>query len=89
VGLRQLPGEEAQNITADDDDDRTESQNDDDDDNDDDNDDDDDNEGQNNVNRRGNQGIGNGPEGADPGNSSPRGGSNDESGRTPAGRGDR
>ncbi len=30
-----------------------------------------------------NQGIGNGSEGCDPGNSSPRGGSNDEGGRTP------
>lgn len=30
-----------------------------------------------------NQGIGNGAEGCDPGNSSPRGGSNDEDGRTP------
>ena len=30
-----------------------------------------------------NQGIGNGPEGCDPGKSSPRGGSNDEDGRTP------
>jgi len=30
-----------------------------------------------------NQGIGNGAEGCDPGNSSPRGGSNDEGGRTP------
>ena len=32
-----------------------------------------------------NQGIGNGAEGCDPGNSSPRGGSNDEGGRTPGG----
>lgn len=33
-----------------------------------------------------NQGIGNGAEGCDPGNSSPRGGSNDEGGRTPGNR---
>lgn len=33
-----------------------------------------------------NQGIGNGSEGCDPGNSRPHGGSNDESGRTPGGR---
>ncbi|MEA5515668.1 S-layer homology domain-containing protein, partial [Nodularia sp. UHCC 0506] len=33
-----------------------------------------------------NQGIGNGSEGCDPGKSSPRGGSNDEGGRTPGGR---
>ncbi|HEY9673493.1 MAG TPA: S-layer homology domain-containing protein [Waterburya sp.] len=33
-----------------------------------------------------NQGIGNGAEGCDPGNSHPHGGSNDEGGRTPAGR---
>lgn len=33
-----------------------------------------------------NQGIGNGAEGCDPGNSSPRGGSNDEGGRTPGDR---
>jgi len=33
-----------------------------------------------------NQGIGNGSEGCDPGNSRPHGGSNDEGGRTPAGR---
>jgi hypothetical protein len=33
-----------------------------------------------------NQGIGNGAEGCDPGNSRPRGGSNDEGGRTPGGR---
>ena len=33
-----------------------------------------------------NQGIGNGSEGCDPGNSRPHGGSNDESGRTPRGR---
>jgi hypothetical protein len=32
-----------------------------------------------------NQGIGNGAEGCDPGNSSPHGGSNDETGRTPGG----
>lgn len=49
-----------------------------DDNNDDDNDDDDDRQSCN-------QGIGNGPEGCDPGNSSPRGGSNDETGRTPGG----
>jgi hypothetical protein len=33
-----------------------------------------------------NQGIGNGPEGCDPGNSRPHGGSNDEGGRTPGNR---
>lgn len=33
-----------------------------------------------------NQGIGNGAEGCDPGNSAPHGGSNDEGGRTPGGR---
>jgi hypothetical protein len=33
-----------------------------------------------------NQGIGNGAEGCDPGNSSPHGGSNDEGGRTPGNR---
>ena len=33
-----------------------------------------------------NQGIGNGTEGCDPGNSRPRGGSNDEGGRTPGNR---
>ncbi|AFZ17860.1 hypothetical protein [Allocoleopsis franciscana] len=33
-----------------------------------------------------NQGIGNGAEGCDLGNSSPRGGSNDEGGRTPGNR---
>ncbi|MGB3760180.1 MAG: S-layer homology domain-containing protein, partial [Rivularia sp. (in: cyanobacteria)] len=33
-----------------------------------------------------NQGIGNGAEGCDPGNSRPHGGSNDEGGRTPGGR---
>lgn len=33
-----------------------------------------------------NQGIGNGPEGCDPGNSRPHGGSNDEGGRRPGGR---
>ena len=44
-------------------------------------------QGGNNRTRQGNQGIGNGPEGADPGNSQPHRGSNDEGGRTPAGRG--
>jgi len=33
-----------------------------------------------------NQGIGNGAEGCDPGNSMPHGGSNDEGGRTPGNR---
>jgi hypothetical protein len=33
-----------------------------------------------------NQGIGNGAEGCDPGNSRPHGGSNDEGGRTPGNR---
>jgi hypothetical protein len=37
--------------------------------------------------RRCNQGIGNGAEGCDPGNSRPHGGSNDEGGRTPGRRG--
>lgn len=50
--------------------------------NDDDDDDDDDNGGRRNCN----QGIGNGAEGCDPGNSRPRGGSNDEGGRTPGNR---
>ncbi|MBF2035083.1 MAG: hypothetical protein IGR92_06265 [Leptolyngbyaceae cyanobacterium T60_A2020_046] len=54
-----------------------------DDDDDDDNDDDDD-DGRRRQNC--NQGIGNGPEGCDPGNSRPRGGSNDEDGRTPGNR---
>lgn len=47
--------------------------------------DDDDNDGKK-VRRHCNQGIGNGAEGCDPGNSRPRGGSNDEGGRTPGGR---
>ncbi|BAZ39349.1 S-layer domain-containing protein [Calothrix sp. NIES-4101] len=47
----------------------------------DDNDDDD-----NKPKRNCNQGIGNGAEGCDPGNSQPRGGSNDEGGRTPGGK---
>ncbi|BAY41076.1 S-layer domain-containing protein [Nostoc sp. NIES-2111] len=38
------------------------------------------------VRRHCNQGIGNGAEGCDPGNSRPHGGSNDEGGRTPGGR---
>jgi hypothetical protein len=41
-----------------------------------------------NRRRNCNQGIGNGAEGCDPGNSRPHGGSNDEGGRTP-GRGNR
>ena len=48
----------------------------------DDNDDDDDKPERRNCN----QGIGNGAEGCDPGNSRPHGGSNDEGGRTPGGR---
>lgn len=61
---------------------------DDDDDNDDDDDDDDDDDNDDDDGRRQNcnQGIGNGAEGCDPGNSSPRGGSNDEGGRTPGNR---
>jgi hypothetical protein len=47
-------------------------------------DDDDDDDGRDKPRRRNcNQGIGNGAEGCDPGNSSPRGGSNDEGGRRP------
>ncbi|MEQ9551498.1 MAG: hypothetical protein RIM23_18060 [Coleofasciculus sp. G3-WIS-01] len=65
-------------VDMDDDDD-----DDDDDEMDDDDDDDDDDQGQGNMNRNFNQGIGNGPEGGDPGNSAPRGGSNDEGGRMP------
>lgn len=42
-------------------------------------------EGSDRVRPNCNQGIGNGAEGCDPGNSSPRGGSNDEGGRTPGG----
>ncbi|HLO89505.1 MAG TPA: S-layer homology domain-containing protein [Nostocaceae cyanobacterium] len=50
-------------------------------------DDDDDREGKVKPERRNcNQGIGNGAEGCDPGNSRPRGGSNDEGGRTPGGK---
>jgi S-layer homology domain len=50
----------------------------------DDNDDDDDDDEKVKPNRTScNQGIGNGAEGCDPGKSSPRGGSNDEGGRTP------
>lgn len=63
---------------------------DDDDDNDDDGDDDDgdDDDGDDARSQRQNcnQGIGNGAEGCDPGNSQPRGGSNDEGGRTPGAR---
>ncbi|RCJ30612.1 S-layer protein [Nostoc minutum NIES-26] len=47
------------------------------------NDDDDDDK---KIRRHCNQGIGNGSEGCDPGNSHPHGGSNDEGGRTPGGR---
>ncbi|MBD2019866.1 hypothetical protein H6F43_06645, partial [Leptolyngbya sp. FACHB-36] len=49
-------------------------------------DDDDDDDGRKPRKRNCNQGIGNGAEGCDPGNSRPRGGSNDEGGRTPGGR---
>ncbi|WOD40432.1 S-layer homology domain-containing protein [Nodosilinea sp. E11] len=50
-------------------------------------DDDDDDDDDDRRNRRNcNQGIGNGPEGCDPGNSRPHGGSNDEGGRTPGNR---
>ncbi|HBS72233.1 MAG TPA: hypothetical protein DEA79_24655, partial [Cyanobacteria bacterium UBA11153] len=79
VGLRQMSSQETADMAADVDND----------DDDDDGDDDDNSQGRNNRNRQGNQGIGNGAEGADPGNSQPRGGSNDEGGRTPGGRGDR
>lgn len=48
--------------------------------------DDDDDGGRRPRRRNCNQGIGNGPEGCDPGNSRPHGGSNDETGRTPGGR---
>jgi len=48
--------------------------------------DDDDERGDRPRRRNCNQGIGNGSEGCDPGNSRPRGGSNDESGRTPGSR---
>jgi S-layer homology domain len=53
-----------------------------------DNDDDDDDDDDDDKKRRRNcnQGIGNGSEGCDPGNSRPHGGSNDEGGRTPGGR---
>ncbi|MCS6812731.1 MAG: hypothetical protein NZ772_04055 [Cyanobacteria bacterium] len=44
---------------------------------------DDDDDGRRRRRRNCNQGIGNGPEGCDPGNSRPRGGSNDEGGRRP------
>ena len=46
-------------------------------------DDDDDDDRDRNRRQNCNQGIGNGAEGCDPGNSAPRGGSNDEGGRTP------
>ncbi len=52
---------------------------------DDDDDDDDDDDKKGRSRRNCNQGIGNGSEGCDPGNSSPRGGSNDEGGRKPGG----
>ena len=48
-----------------------------------DDDDDDDDDDKKRKKPRCNQGIGNGAEGCDPGNSSPRGGSNDEGGRRP------
>jgi len=59
---------------------------DDDDDNDDDGDDDDGGDDARSQRQNCNQGIGNGAEGCDPGNSQPRGGSNDEGGRTPGAR---
>ncbi len=77
VGLRQISDEETANIAVEEDDDDAQGRNAT-------NDDDDDAQGRNNGRSPANQGIGNGPEGADPGNSSPRGGSNDEGGRTPA-----
>lgn len=46
----------------------------------------DDRRGNRSGRQRCNQGIGNGAEGCDPGNSRPHGGSNDEGGRTPRGR---
>ncbi|PMB12131.1 S-layer protein [Fischerella thermalis CCMEE 5273] len=46
-------------------------------------DDDDDDDAKSRERRHCNQGIGNGAEGCDPGNSQPHGGSNDEGGRTP------
>lgn len=46
----------------------------------------DDDDGRKPRKRNCNQGIGNGAEGCDPGNSRPHGGSNDEGGRTPGGR---
>jgi S-layer homology domain len=49
-------------------------------------DDDDDDDDTDRSRQNCNQGIGNGAEGCDPGNSAPRGGSNDEGGRTPGGR---
>lgn len=84
-------------VDIDDDDDDSDDRDDDDDDNDDDDndrDDDDDNGDDDSDDRDDddddddrrqncNQGIGNGAEGCDPGNSAPRGGSNDEDGRTP------
>jgi len=54
-----------------------------------DNDDDKKDEGRNTRKVSANQGIGNGPEGADPGRSRPHGSSNDEGGRSPGGRSDR
>jgi|GEM_PF-1205328 hypothetical protein len=59
---------------------------DDDDDNDDDNNDFEERDDDDSTRQNCNQGIGNGAEGCDPGNSRPHGGSNDEGGRTPGGR---
>ncbi|MBD2071261.1 hypothetical protein H6F93_27735 [Leptolyngbya sp. FACHB-671] len=70
----------------DDDDDDDDNDGDDDDDDDYEYDDDDDDDGGRSRRRNCNQGIGNGSEGCDPGNSRPHGGSNDENGRTPGGR---
>ncbi|MFQ3615331.1 MAG: hypothetical protein SNJ57_00650 [Cyanobacteriota bacterium] len=64
-------------------DDNWDDDDDDDDDDNDDDDDDDDDDDRPGRRRNCNQGIGNGPEGCDPGNSRPRGGSNDEGGRRP------
>ncbi|NJO75074.1 MAG: hypothetical protein HC833_15690 [Leptolyngbyaceae cyanobacterium RM1_406_9] len=68
-----------------DDDSESDSGDDDDDDDSDDDDEYDDDDDRRSRRRNCNQGIGNGTEGCDPGNSPPRGGSNDETGRTPNG----
>ncbi|MGB3691839.1 MAG: S-layer homology domain-containing protein [Spirulinaceae cyanobacterium] len=88
------PCNECGDMEMDDDDDGDSADQDDNDDNDDDDEDDNDSADQDDDNDEDkkskkpncNQGIGNGAEGCDPGNSSPRGGSNDEGGRTPGNR---